>query len=348
VVAVDRLVEDPLHTYYGYKCEAGLLSSAEGYDKRCDLDGDGVSETSHSWVDEDRVPEQRSSEWWADQNDDVAETIFILVYRGEDVDLIGGSGDLTAGAWVVHRTQRATDSDALIIDTYFKMLLKGVLLEFEGLTINGTTRALTLPASGKDPLRKDANILGYVGRAGYVTPGWKALFETGYASGDEDVVDREFTGRPLHPDHNVGLLLYEEVLAHVTAATWTQSARGLWSNGGVYNSRYIFPTVHLFPLEDWEVVGGFLTAWPDRPDGAVIQCNSSDKVGCDTPQADQAKAKTLGWELDLAVKHRWHKHVLFSLEAGVAKATDRLPLESTGLNPEGKFFTVQSRLAWEF
>jgi hypothetical protein len=56
----------------------------------------------------------------------------------------------------------------------------------------------------------------------------------------------------------------------------------------------------------------------------------------------------LGWEIDAALKHRWHEHVLFSLESGFAHATDRLPLEQAGLNPEGNFFTLQSRLAYEF
>ena len=39
--------------------------------------------------------------------------------------------------------------------------------------------------------------------------------------------------------------------------------------------------------------------------------------------------------------------MLFSLETGFAHASDRLPLSRVGLNPNGNFFTLQSRIAFE-
>jgi hypothetical protein len=348
VFAVDRLVEDPLIQYHGYQCTPGLSASDADFDRRCDTDGDGITDADHSWDDDSRTTDQRGQDWWADQGDDVKQMIFVLVYRGEDVSLFGTEGDLTAGAWVVQRTQPETESSVLIVDAYWKSLWRSVLLEFEGISIRGDTRALTLPSSGRDPLAKKANIAGYVGRAGVKRTDWSVVFETGYASGDDNVADQDFTGRSLHPDHNVGLLLYEEVLSRVTAEMWTESASGLWSKGGVYNSRYVFPLVSVAPAENWELLAGWIMAWPDKPDGAVIRCRDSDSVGCDTPSTQQATAGPIGWEADFAVKHRWHEHMLVSIEAGVAKATDRLPLENAGLNPKGNFFTVQSRLAWEF
>ena len=84
-------------------------------------------------------------------------------------------------------------------------------------------------------------------------------------------------------------------------------------------------------------------AFPDKPDGRFIRCR--DGEGC---AQSQATAGPLGWELLLGVKHKWHKHLMFSLEGAYAKATDRLPLEAAGLNPNGNFFTVQSRLAYSF
>ena len=50
----------------------------------------------------------------------------------------------------------------------------------------------------------------------------------------------------------------------------------------------------------------------------------------------------------VSLKHRWHEHMIFALEAGHAHATDRLPLDVVGLNANGNFFTVQSRIGWEF
>jgi len=354
VVAVDRLVEDPLVQYYGYTCTPGLQQGTDDdYDRRCDTDGDGLTDQDHSYTDDTRLPENRAPDWWVDQNDDVWQMVYVLVYRGEKVRYFGGTGDLTAGVWAVHRKQAESDSNVLIVDAYVSSKVHGTIVEFEGISIGGTSRAIALPGStnesGKgDPLTKDVSIGGYVARVGYEQPSWKLLFEHGFASGDDAVADREFTGRPLNPDYNVGLLLYEEILSRVTQVRWTQSADGLWSRGGVYNSRYIFPTAHLRPLDNWELVGGYLVAWPHKPDGAIIGCNSDDDVDCLTPSSQQPEAKTLGYEMDFAVKHRWHDHILLSVETGFAKVTDRLPLEGVGLNPEGKFFTFQTRLAYEF
>lgn len=349
-IGVDRLVEDPLDQFYGYQCEPGLRMDdpTSGYDARCDANGDGLTDRQHGYVDDERVPEDRTSDWWLDQNDDVMEMVFVVVYRGEKKHYLGGVGDLTAGTYVVHRTQRETDSDVWIADAYINAKNRGVHFEFEGLTIQGTTRAIALPGAidptGEgDPLFKKANIVGYTGRLGYEQKGWAVTMEHGYASGDDNVADAKFTGRPLHPDHNVGLILYEEVLARATAESWSEGARGLWSQGGVYNSRYIFPNAHLYPLDNYELAIAYLQAWPDRPDGAVIQCDSDDN-GC----SGLATAKSLGFEIDAAFKVKWHEHAMFSLEAGYAHATDRIALDAVGLDAGGKFVTVQSRLAYAF
>ncbi|TNE86373.1 MAG: hypothetical protein EP330_21780 [Deltaproteobacteria bacterium] len=347
-VGVDRLVEEPMYEFYGFKCEPGIAEGDEDYDVRCDPDGTGVTTEDHGYTDEERTADDRGPDWWADQNDDVMEMIYVVIYRGEDIDYFGGNGDLTAGAYVIHRIQRETDSNVIIADAYLDAKVHGVHVQFEGVTIQGKTRAIALQGgdpSQEDPLAKKANIWGWVARAGYEQPGWKALMETGYASGDDNVADENFTGRPLHEDHNAGILLYEEVIARVTAETWTDSAKALWSRGSVYNSSYVFPQASVYPLDNWELATGFLVAFPDKPDGVRILCAPDDNVDCaQTP----ATASTLGWELDLALKHRWHEHLLFSLETAVAHATDRLNLSAANLNPEGNFFTVQSRIAWEF
>jgi hypothetical protein len=340
-VGVDRLVEDPLYNYYGYECDPAVTDD----DERCTADED------HGYVDDTRTDDDRSNTWWVDSDDDVMEMIYVAVYRGEDVDLFGKPGDLTAGLYVVNRVQDETQSNVLITDAYLKFLRAGLYLEGEVLHIGGDTDAIALAGAYDpfselpNPLHKTADIWGYVGRAGYVKDLYSIIFETGYASGDDNVADEDFTGRPLHADYNVGLILYDEVLARVTATTWTEAGEGLWSKGGVYNSRYVFPNVHWRPLDNWEIIGAWLMAWPDKPDGSNILCADGDAVEC----ADYAAtASNLGWEADLALKHRFHNHVLFSLETGYAQLTDRLPLENVGLNSNGKFFTLQSRIAYEF
>lgn len=347
-IAVDRLVEDPLYQFHGYECEPGVRQDDAGYDARCDANGDGLTDRQHGYVDDERVSTDRNPDWFVDQNDDVMEMVYVLVYRGEDKRYLGGVGDLTAGGYAINRVQRETESNVWILDAYINAKNRGVHFEFEGLTIQGNTRAIALPgavdSSGDgDPLFKKADIWSYVGRLGYEQSTWAATVEHGYASGDDNVADGHFTGRPIHPDHNVGLLLYEEVLARVTAETWGQAAAGLWSSGGVYNSRYVFPNVHYYPLDNYEIEAAFLKVWPDKPDGAVILCGADDD-GC----SGAATAKSLGWEIDAAFKLKWHEHALFALEAGYAHATDRLPIQAAGLDPSGNYFTVQSRLAYQF
>jgi hypothetical protein len=348
-IGVDRLVEDPLIQFHGYKCESGLLEADEKYDIRCDSDEDGRTDLDHGYTDESRTTDQRGADWWADSSDDVWELIYVLIYRGEDIKYLGGIGDLTAGAYVINRRQRETDSNVWIADVYLRAAVHNLYLEFEGLTIQGTTRAIALPGSydpsvaDSDPLYKKANIWGYTGRLGYIRPDWEVMLEHGYASGDNNVADMQFTGRPLHPDHNVGLLLYDEVIARVTAELWSEDAEALWSQGGVYNSTYLYPTFRYSPLDNWDLLAGMVVAFPASPDGRFIRCREGE--GC---AQSQATAGPLGWEALLGVKHRWHEHLLFSLETSFAHATDRLPLEAAGLNPKGNFFTLQSRLAYQF
>lgn len=368
-VGVDRLVEDPLIQYYGYECSTTWVNPEsnqeeiieEGdpvYNPACDPDGLGYHTIEHTNEDTTRLDTDRGGDWWADQDDDVWEMVYALLYRGEDVDMLGSKGDLTAGAYVVNRVQRETDSKVWIYDAYLRWLWKGIYLETEALTIQGTTRAIAPDAAVEgidgDPLKKKANVWSYVARAGYKSDLISGVFETGYASGDENTLgDGDFTGRALHPDYNVGLLIYEEVLSRVTAGAWTDTARGLWSNGGVVNSRYIFPQVTWSPMDNWHVTGAWLMAWPDKPDGIIIYCSADDDVACDNPRAT---ARSLGWEADLAIKHQFHEHLLFSLESGYARTTDRIAYQVGGLHSStnadgaaiGRFFTLQSRIAYEF
>ena len=354
--AVDRLVEDPLTQYYGYQCEADLTDGVDDdYDARCDVNGDGVSDLDHGYSDATREEGDRSESWWLDNNDDVYEMVYLAIFRGEELPWLGG-GDLTLGAYAINRIQVETNSNVWIYDAYVRLLARGIYAEAEGLTIRGQSAAIALPGvinldPDADPLTKDVNIFGYVARAGYKHPRFSAVLEHGYASGDDNVSDAVFTGRPLHPDYNVGLIMYEEVMSRVTQLSWTEAADGLWSGGGVYNSRYIFPTATVSPIDNWELVGGFLMAWPDRPDGARVLCAEGDEVDGEALDCAlyEATSSNLGWEIDGAIKGRFSDdHVLFTLEAGYAQISDRIPLAAVGLNEDGKFFTLQSRVAYVF
>jgi len=366
-VAVDRLVEDPLKDYYGYQCDLDPRGVQSGdwvggynqgidaeYDPRCDLQNgettglgaDGETEQEHDYL-EDRDASTRSDDWWADNQDDVYEMIYALIYKGEDIQLLGRTSDLTLGVYTVNRSQQETDSNIWIVDAYGHLMFNGLLLEGEVLNISGETNAIKLPSGdAKNPLHKEVDIWGYVVRAGYEQPTYSAIFETGYASGDDNVTDDRFTGRALNSDYNVGLLLYEEVLSRVSAAAYPGDASSLASKGGVYNSRYIYPHIKFRPTENLEFIAAYLLAWPDKIDGNVMQCaEGDDEKICSN---FDAKDSTLGWEVDIGIRHSFHEHIKVALEAAWAQTSDRVPMDAAGLNPEGKFFTLQARAAFEF
>ena len=354
--AFDRLVEDPLIQYKGYTCEAGIAAGDPDFDSRCDTNSDGLTDLDHGYTDDTRTDSSRKSNWAFDNADDVVEHVFFGIYNGKQKQLFGSIGDLTAGVYAINRSQQETNSNVWIYDAYLRFLWKGLYLEGEYLTIKGSSSAIALPGSydptntSDDPLAKTVDITGYVGRVGYVQHDWSAVLETGYASGDENVADSSFTGRPLSPDFNVGLIIYDQVLANASANSWGASASALWSQGSVYNSRYLHPVLRYSPIPNWELIAGYVHVWPDRPDGAIIQCAEGDTIRGKPLDCAQygATAKDIGWELDLALKARIHNHILFSLEGGFAKVTDRIKLSNVGLNDEGSFSTVQTRFAYEF
>ena len=350
-VAYDRLVDDPLATYRG-DCRAGIATGEQGYTARCDEDGDGITDDLDV-IDENRQVTDRDDLWWADTKDDVSEMVYVIVYRGEDIELAGEKGDLTAGSYIVVRSQDETDSSVVITDAYIKAHFWNTHLEFEYVNISGDTRALPIPNADKssDQYARTASINGYVGRLGYELGDLELWMEHGYASGDANVFDEDFTGRALSPDHNVGLLMYDEVLARVSR--YNSLSETLGSKGGVYNSKYIFPNIRYNLNDKWQVIGAFLMAWPDQPDGDTIRCSREDtSARCKenverAAEEDIATASHLGWEVDMALKGTFAGKMGLSLEAGVASITDRIPVAKAGLQADDLMYTVQFRLSYD-
>lgn len=351
-VAYDHLVDDPLTTYYG-DCRAGLQASDAGFRARCDADGDGVTDDLPP-TDESRTAASRDDRFWADSRDDVYEWVYVILYRGKDIELFGEKGDLTAGSYVANRLQGETDSGVWIADAYAKADFFGAHLEFEYVRIAGNTRALVIPNPdvADDPYLREADITGAVGRAGYDIGPLGIWLESGLASGDGNVFDRRFTGRALHPDFNVGLLLYDEILARVSS--YNSLSQALGSQGGVYNSRYLYPNLRWRFHDDWQMVAAFLMAWPDAADGDSIRCSAEDAserckefVARASPD-EVATASHLGWEADLAIKGTFARHMRVSLEGALAQVTDRVPVARAGLAIEPFYYSLQLRLAYDF
>ncbi|WP_437875143.1 hypothetical protein [Sorangium sp. So ce513] len=154
-----------------------------------------------------------------------------------------------------------------------------------------------------------------------------AEIEAGYASGDDDPRDgvaRRFT---FDPSHNVGLILFDEVLAWKTARAATIAERELFaaspapgvrwlpSKGGVFGAAYVNPRMIVRPAR-----------WLDLKAGAVIAETTADLVdpyaparaGGNLPNYDggDRRRHDLGVELDIGVDARIAMGRLITIQLG--------------------------------
>ena len=304
---------------------------------------------------------RQSPIWLSDQGDDVLEMIYVLMFKREDWQVGKEIMDLTVGTYWVNRWQRSTESNVWIPDVYLRWAMRGAFVEAEVYHIFGSTDAIA-PDFDKTT---EASITGLVARAGYENPAFTGLFEVGYASGDDSILDEKFTGRPFHSDYNVGLILYEQLLAQRTIEKFVgdEDTQGLWSRGGVYNSTYINPRFKFRPGDIWEFRLGFLMAWANEVDGAIIPYLGNESAG------DITETKLLGAEIDFGIHMKWlDEHILVGIEGGYMHAGPRMgrmtqyqdPAEAAGYLPYNSeqyedigvrlnnVFTVQGRFAFVF
>jgi hypothetical protein len=201
--------------------------------------------------------------------------------------------------------------------------------EFEWAFIFGSSSALRAGYGALDPRaeREDERIrsfggaatLGAVSMAGTGKDRWGrfvAELEWGFASGDADPYDgttRRFT---FDPNHNVGLVLFDHVLAWKTARSATiaqdpgivnRPAPGLQlvpSKGGVFGATYLNPRFVVRPRH-----------WLDLKTGAVIAQTTADfvdpyQVGALGSYANydggDERRHDLGVEIDLGFDARVH------------------------------------------
>src|SRR5690349_10738259 len=230
-------------------------------------------------------------------DDDVNQHVAIILWNQPDWDQVRYTDELRVGTYIVLRTSREgstnptaldpsttcgtfegkpvpckdTGSKVAIFDLWWRLRYGPYYTEGEGYYIYGKTfGGVPFPIRNQ---KKKANISGAVARFGYMQDMWDGILEVGHASGDDDLGDENFKQRGLHPDYNVGLILFEETLRELTARTYgppfispenPDGARGFFSNGGVINANYINPRGHYrVPAISAEVYGGLLLAWVD-------------------------------------------------------------------------------------
>jgi len=287
-----------------------------------------------------------SSNWLSHNSNDVQEHILVAYYNNEKWHPWSVNDQLKFGTYIVFRVQNKSftvplrppnpntgfpgdvDNGAFagIYDGYYKLRWGPWYSEAEGYYIRGR-------ASGVLPLgnyEKDAGIIGAVWRGGWMTDQFDAIFEWGYSSGDGNIGDGFFTQRPLHPDYNVGLILYEEVMRQRSYVVYSRFfANALQSLGGVIDSYYLFPRVRWRPFPGLEGVLGVLAAWRDQADNALF---------------DPARDSFMGFETDAGIKYSWAEdHLNFKLEGGLLFFGDALGEYNSSVAS-----SLQARMAFLF
>ncbi|MBP9207535.1 MAG: hypothetical protein KBG28_26455 [Kofleriaceae bacterium] len=330
-------------------------------------------------------------------SDDVNEHVFLAVYNNPDFERVAYTDELRVGTYIVMRTAREgstfpsdldptagcgtfegapvpcvdTGSRVGIFDVWWRARVGPYFTEGEAYQILGSTFG-GIPFPSRN-VKKKASINAGVARVGYLTKAADGILELGHASGDDNLSDERFTQRPMHPDFNVGLILFEETLRELSARTYgipffseqnPNGASSFFSNGGVINANYVNLRGRLRPdqlgagssalatggkdgklglrslIKGFELTGGLLVAFVDKlaVDGVAMFYE-----GAANDQGQTGGAKHLGTEVDLGVRTNFGGHMRFSLETGYLRFGKALKSRLTNADSS---FTLQSSIAF--
>jgi len=241
----------------------------------------------------------------------------------------------------------------------------------EFVTIFGHTREVS---EGMQALRetdsakwniRDQEILGFGARAvldATFGPVMTTL-EFDYASGDADPRDETaFTSYSFARDRNVGLLLFEHVLAFETARSAAVGVQNLAnvgarsfpltelaSDGRFQNGIVLFPQVLYRPWEPLGIRFGTMLAWSAAPVVDPIMsllAEDGDRIDDDLVNWHGGEpGRYYGTELDLQVEYDWKGHFLWTVEGAVLFPGDALRDESLDAMPG---FLVENRFTFMF
>lgn len=241
------------------------------------------------------------------------------------------------GAYAVYRNQTNSIGDELKIGAFdlfakFSAALPGggttdkVTVALESVVVTGRSSFLrTIDRDAQDVLQGGAIVqLG-------ATMRWVDLgLELGWASGDGNTIDDTVTRFTFDPDHNVGIVLFDEVMAWQSARAASlaadpdvagRPARGIGllpTRGGVSGATYLFPTLRLKPAARLDVRLGavFAQATSDVVDPFRQKASGAAR----NYRGGRSDSRDLGVELDAGV--RWQVPLSYvkldlGLEGGV-------------------------------
>lgn len=263
---------------------------------------------------------------------------FVSAIRWLEPDHAFGS-DFEARLFHSYRGSRANDTNVHAIGGRLMSKLRGDLSAgIESTFITGSTREVSeaFRVITNDPaVDQTLTQLGARAVVRWDQPLYTVYLEGDYASGDSDPnVRSPLTQFRFADDSNVGLLLFEHVLAYQSAraaAAGVALLRDLGApsyptdqvatRGAFTNAAALFPQVDLHPAENLLVRGGVLFAW--APAKVVdplrsIQRRDGNRVEDDLVNfAGGNPGRYYGTELDLRVQYRMFDHFAADLEGAV-------------------------------
>lgn len=253
--------------------------------------------------------------------------------------------DLFLGGYFVHRWDDANSSSVNSFGLKAMSRFGDVHVTVEGAMNVGKTREI---AQANHYITNDDIIDQEILQGGaravirYDKPLFTAYLEGDFASGDGDPNSRTpLTQFTFAEDANVGLLLFEHVVAFQTArvaASGTELLRRLgapsfpsdsvYTRGSFTNAMALFPQFDLRPLKGLTLRGGVLFAWAAAPvvdpvnsllarDGLTIDDDLVNFVG-------GKPGRYWGTELDGRVSYRFMDHFVADLEGAVLFPGDAL------------------------
>ena len=171
-------------------------------------------------------------------------------------------------------------------------------------------------------------------------------FELDYASGDADPRDETaLTTYNYARDMNIGLLLFEHVLAFETERSAQVGIRNLArigadsfpltelrSQGRFHNAIALFPQILYRPLDSLHIRLGVLAAWSAKPvldPIMTLLAEDGERIDDDAVNWHGGKpARYYGTEIDLQVEWRFRDFFIWTVEAAVLFPGDALRDES--------------------
>jgi hypothetical protein len=259
---------------------------------------------------------------WRDENasyedgDRGTEWIFTCFYDDSD--------HVFAGMYVAIRDQEDDDGDdleATAFDLYLNWKSRPkkdrpiVSVAFEGAMVRGWTNRVIHENA---PRELDLESLGWVLRTGLFYHGFRLDLEGGYASGDANPYDDTSYAFSFDPDYNVGIVLFDEVIASLSAVqpepladpyrvkTPQKGIDQLPTNGAVTNAFYQSAFVSYRPKAEkgLGLKGGVLHAAAREDFMDPYQTFRAGGFPTNFKGAE-CKSKELGWELDSELNYQY-------------------------------------------